>query len=191
MLTKQARMHEDISRVVSKMNYDDKLGTMNIWQSTQEDIPLPAYPRLTWIATHPEHQFKIHKAEAKLAVELAMEAFNQGKTHSIGIITPFRSQIALIQSLIPEHAKDTITVDTVERFQGSERDLIIISLAIHSGHHMKGIESRTEINGEIIDRKLNVALTRARKQCIILGAPTALEHDSPYHALWSLLKELN
>jgi superfamily I DNA and/or RNA helicase len=120
-----------------------------------------------------------------------MEAFNQGKTHFIGIITPFRSQIALIQSLIPDHAKDSITVDTVERFQGSERDLIIISLAIHSAHHMKGIESRTEINGEIIDRKLNVALTRARKQCIILGAPTALEHDSPYHALWSLLKDLN
>jgi superfamily I DNA and/or RNA helicase len=113
------------------------------------------------------------------------------KTYSIGIITPFRSQIALIQSLIPDHAKDSITVDTVERFQGSERDLIIISLSIHSSHHMKGIESRTEINGEIIDRKLNVALTRARKQCIILGAPTALEHDSPYHALWSLLKDLN
>ena len=56
---------------------------------------------------------------------------------------------------------------------------------------MKGIESQTEINGNIIDRKLNVALTRARKQCIILGAPTALKYDSPYHVLWSMLKDVN
>ena len=191
MLTMQARMHEDISKIVSKMNYDNKLGIMNTWQSMQDDIPLPLYPRLAWIATHPEHQFKIHKAEAELAVELAMRVCDQGNTYSIGIITPFRSQIALIQSLIPEHARDSITVDTVERFQGSERDLIIISLAIHSAHHMKGIESQTEINGNIIDRKLNVALTRARKQCIILGAPTALKYDSPYHVLWSMLKDVN
>ena len=173
------------------MNYDNKLGIMNTWQSMQDDIPLPLYPRLAWIATHPEHQFKIHKAEAELAVELAMRVCDQGNTYSIGIITPFRSQIALIQSLIPEHARDSITVDTVERFQGSERDLIIISLAIHSAPHMKGIESQTEINGNIIDRKLNVALTRARKQCIILGAPTALKYDSPYHVLWSMLKDVN
>lgn len=187
MLTMQARMHEDISNIVSTMNYDDKLMVMNPWQSSEYDIPLPAYPRLTWISTYPEFQYKIHKAEAQLSIDLALEAMNSGNCDSIGIITPFRSQIALIQSLIPEYAKDIITVDTVERFQGSERDLIIISLAIHNVHHMKGIESIVEIQGEIIDRKLNVALTRARKQCIILGAPSALHHDSPYHTLWKTL----
>ena len=189
MLTMQARMHTDISTIVSAMNYDDKLQIMNPWQSSNDDIPLPSFPRLAWIPTQPEYQFKVHKAEAALSIELALQAINIGNCDSIGIITPFRSQIALIQSLIPEYAQDVITVDTVERFQGSERDLIIISLAIHSVHHMKGIASIVEIQGEIIDRKLNVALTRARKQCIILGCPTALNHDSPYHTLWKKLRE--
>lgn len=188
MLTMQARMHEDIARIVSKLNYHNKLQSMNEWQTTAIQNPLPEYPGLHWIDMHPEHQFKIHKAEAELSIELAMRAFNHGNTHSIGIITPFRSQIALIQSLIPEHARDAIIVDTVERFQGSERDLIIISLAIHSPMHMKGIASITEFDGEKIDRKLNVALTRARKQCIILGVPSALEFDSPYYVLWKMLK---
>ncbi len=188
MLTKQARMHEDISKIVSKMNYEDKLEIMNPWQQTEEDIPLPSYPRLAWIATQAEHQYKIHRAEAALSIELALSALNDENCTSIGIITPFRSQIALIQSLIPDYARDVIIVDTVERFQGSERDLIIISLAIHSVYHMKGIESRTEIQGKVIDRKLNVALTRARKQCIILGCPSALDHDSPYHLLWNTIK---
>ncbi len=188
MLTMQARMHEDIAKIVSRMNYDNKLQSMNEWQKSVIENPLPEFPGLYWIDMAPEHQFKIHKAEAELSIELAMRAFDQGNTHSIGIITPFRSQIALIQSLIPEHAKDAILVDTVERFQGSERDLIIISLAIHCPMHMKGIESITEFMGEKIDRKLNVALTRARKQCIILGVPSALDFDSPYYALWKMLK---
>jgi DNA replication ATP-dependent helicase Dna2 len=189
MLTLQARMHEDIAHFVSKFNYENKLHIMNAWQSSDDDIPLPSYPRLTWIDTLPEHQFKIHKHEAIMSVQLALEAIEHGQCDSIGIITPFRSQIALIQSLIPEFAKDKITVDTVERFQGSERDLIIISLAIHSVHHMRGIESITEIQGEMIDRKLNVALTRARKQCIILGCPSALKQDSQYYMLWKELSQ--
>lgn len=188
MLTMQARMHDDIARIVSTMNYDSKLQSMNEWQKSAIQNPLPEFPGLHWIEMHPEHQFKIHRAEAELSIELAMRAFEQGNTQSIGIITPFRSQIALIQSLIPEHARDVILVDTVERFQGSERDLIIISLAIHCQLHMKGIESITTFDGEKIDRKLNVALTRARKQCIILGVPSALDFDSPYYALWKMLK---
>jgi DNA replication ATP-dependent helicase Dna2 len=93
----------------------------------------------------------------------------------------------MIQSKIPSDYMGAITVDTVERFQGSERELIIISLAIHNEFHMKGIESLTEIEGEVMDRKLNVALTRAKKQCIILGCPTALRNDSPYARLREIL----
>ena len=191
MLTIQARMHQDISAIVSSMHYGNRLQSMNPWQSAEDDIPLKEYPRLTWIATKPELQYKIHHAEAELAVSLASRALQKQTVQEIGIITPFRSQIALIQSLIPDEYKPQITVDTVERFQGSERELIIISLAIHNEFHAKGIESFAEIEGEMIDRKLNVALTRAKKQCIILGCPEALRKDSPYAHLYNRLSQQN
>ena len=189
MLTIQARMHAEISSIVSAMHYGNRLQSMNKWQIEKEDVPLTEYPRLTWIATQAEQQYKIHHGEAELAIALSCEALNRKTVKQVGIITPFRSQIALIQSLIPDEYKEFITVDTVERFQGSERELIIISLAIHSPFHAKGIESLAEIEGEIIDRKLNVALTRAKKQCIILGCPEALRVDSPYARLYERLSQ--
>ena len=191
MLTVQARMHNDIAHIVSSMNYDECLQTMHSWQVEGLEIPLPEYPRLTWIETEPEKRYKIHEGEAKLAVNLACRALEQESNVTIGIITPFRSQIALIVSLIPECWKSSITVDTVERFQGSERDLIIISLTVHNEYHMRGIESLADIHGTIIDRKLNVALTRAKKQCIILGCPSALRPKSPYSQIWQRLKKNN
>lgn len=145
------------------------------------------YPRLAWIDSAPEDHYKLHLWEAEQSVALACRALKEGRVSSVGIISPFRSQNAMIQSKIPNDYMGAITVDTVERFQGSERELIIISLAIHNEFHMKGIESLTEIEGEVIDRKLNVALTRAKKQCIILGCPTALRNDSPYARLREIL----
>ncbi|MBM4151107.1 MAG: hypothetical protein FJ219_05610 [Ignavibacteria bacterium] len=183
MLTIQARMHDDIANIVSSMHYGNRLQSMNPWQHEHGDIPLVEFPRLAWIDSLPEQHYKLHLWEADKAVALACTALQEGRTKSVGIISPFRSQNALIQSKIPSDVIEFITVDTVERFQGSERELIIISLAIHNEFHMKGIESLAEIEAEIMDRKLNVALTRAKKQCIILGCPTALRKGSPYAML--------
>jgi DNA replication ATP-dependent helicase Dna2 len=189
MLHYQGRMHHDINSYISKEFYDNALRIMNSNQLIQHDESiLTTYNRIHWIASDTESIPKIHRREAEKAVELAIEILDkttQKKTDLIGIIAPFKAQIALIQQLIPHSYKQWITVDTVERFQGSERDIIIISLAIHQSASLAMIESLQEIDGTWIDRKLNVAITRAKKQCIIIGNPKALRKNSAYWNLWN------
>ncbi len=98
---------------------------------------------------------------------------------TIGIITPFRAQIAFIRQRIEEEGlmNSSITIDTVERYQGGARDIIIVSLCANKKSMLKSI---TSINKEGIDRKLNVALTRAKSQIIILGNRNTLNHDPTY-----------
>lgn len=103
---------------------------------------------------------------------------------SIGIITPYRSQIALIKreihSLeIPE--LNNISVDTVERFQGSQRDIIIYSFSINQFYQLDFLANNIEDDGQIIDRKLNVAITRAKKQLFVIGNPSILSNNLTYY----------
>lgn len=106
---------------------------------------------------------------------------------SIGVITPFRSQIALIKREIGRFNIETlkeITVDTVERYQGSQRNTIIFSLSISSFGQLERLTSESiEYEGHLIDRKLNVALTRARKQLFITGQPQILCANLTYYKL--------
>ena len=88
--------------------------------------------------------------------------------NSIGIITPYRAQIAQIrQQLLAENIDvESLTIDTVERYQGGARDIILISLCTNNFAQLDALVSMSE---EGVDRKLNVALTRARKHLVILG----------------------
>lgn len=84
---------------------------------------------------------------------------------TVGVITPFRAQMATIRKhLGPEY--NDLMVDTVERYQGSERDVIIISYALSSPVQLQSVSSFGP--GEV-DRKLNVALSRAKEFVIITG----------------------
>ena len=98
---------------------------------------------------------------------------------TIGIITPFRAQIACLKNHFEEMKLDyeQVMVDTVERYQGGARDIIIISLCTNDVFQL---DSMVSLNEEGIDRKLNVALTRARKQLIILGNKDILEKNQLY-----------
>ena len=101
---------------------------------------------------------------------------------TLGVITPFRAQIACIKNTFEEMEinHDDITVDTVERYQGGARDIIIISLCTND---VFLLDSMISMNEEGIDRKLNVALTRARKQLIILGNKQILDKNDLYAKL--------
>ncbi|MBK9336462.1 MAG: hypothetical protein IPM98_07680 [Lewinellaceae bacterium] len=72
---------------------------------------------------------------------------------------------------------DAITIDTVERYQGGARDVILISCCVHSAGQLAKLAN---LSAEGVDRKLNVALTRAREQVIVLGNPEVLREDVRY-----------
>lgn len=132
---------------------------------------------------------KYNECEADLVVCLIQEicsiyasndkVFDPKKT--VGVIAPFRNQIALIKQKM-EEAKlpfyDVITVDSVERFQGSQRDIIIYSFSLNSIHQLRSIVSLND-DGDV-DRKLNVALTRAREQMILIGNDKILSKEPIY-----------
>ena len=116
-------------------------------------------------------------AEARLVADVlhrirrfAGSHFNAKST--VGVIVPYRRQIALIRQLLADdEALSAITIDTVERYQGSQRDVIIYSFSISHIYQLDFLTATTfeDEDGTVIDRKLNVALTRARKQMIITG----------------------
>ena len=101
---------------------------------------------------------------------------------SIGVITPYRAQIAQIKSVLEEQGAplEQLTIDTVERYQGGARDVIIISLCTNSLNQLAMLTSLSE---EGVDRKLNVALTRARNHIVIIGNPDLLNRSDIYRAL--------
>ena len=122
-------------------------------------------------------------------MNLTGQTFDDSRT--LGVITPYRSQIALIKKEIEAlgiPALNRILVDTVERFQGSERDVIIYSCCINSYYQLKFVSNLTEENGVLIDRKLNVALTRARKQMFVTGVPKYLKSNPLYESLLNLIE---
>ncbi|MCK6691551.1 MAG: DUF559 domain-containing protein [Thermoanaerobaculia bacterium] len=98
---------------------------------------------------------------------------------SLGIITPWRAQIAQLRETLAAEGldPDEITIDTVERYQGGARDIILISCCVHSVSQLNNL---VNLSGEGVDRKLNVALTRARGQVIVLGNPEVLREDPRY-----------
>ena len=107
---------------------------------------------------------------------------------SLGIITPYRAQIAQIRQALQNKKIDTqlLTIDTVERYQGGARDIIIISLCTNSINQLTSLIS---VSDEGVDRKLNVALTRARKHLVIIGNPDILNTNQIYHSLINIYQK--
>jgi len=103
------------------------------------------------------------------------------RQENIGVITPYRAQIAMIRKRMSEldQGGEALTVDTVERYQGGARDIIIISLCANSKDQLDHMVS---LSSDGVDRKLNVALTRAREQLIVLGNPEVLSSNEFYRS---------
>ncbi len=145
-----------------------------------------------------ENSSKVNRSEAVMVALLIKLWLQQGfcspdeLAESIGIITPYRTQIAMIRHQLQvfdvPHALD-ITIDTVERFQGGQKDLIIYSCCMNDPFQLSFLSNTIWDDGKLIDRKLNVAMTRARKQMFIVGNPAILSRDTIYNELINFIKE--
>jgi DNA replication ATP-dependent helicase Dna2 len=203
VLSHQGRMHQDIMAFPSSFFYERKLQIlpqgMNDFQLQDIDFQIDTHSdfltksvlakRVLFLNTEKDNANGLNKTnqhEAKLIGEL-VKTFskiyedNNRKMHplSIGVITPYRAQIAQIQAILQEQnlATNGITIDTVERYQGGARDIILLSLCTNDVSQLSSLVSLSE---EGVDRKLNVALTRARKHLVVVGNAEILRGSEIY-----------
>lgn len=180
MLTRQGRMHRDIARFPNVAFYGGLL----------EEVPLPhqlegsALPRVRFIDVLPypdSPSDKVNMAEAEVVVAELLDIWEKAKegfspTETVGVIVPYRSQISAIRTLLAgrladaEHPLLQITIDTVERYQGSQRQYIIYAFTVQRTYQLRFLSETTFCEGGLtIDRKLNVAMTRALEYLILVG----------------------
>lgn len=202
-LTKQARMHEAIQDFPNKYFYASKLEPLNIDNRQKVEFSLFAKGfsdevvntvsrnRFVFIDMPRDNARKSNKYEAELVCKIVANYVqylgDSMSEKSIGIISPFRAQCSLIskmlEEVIPSEQLAKITIDTVERFQGSEREIILYSFALNYSAMLSKIISPVYISGTYVDRKLNVAITRAREQVILLGNSPILSNSPIYKDL--------
>ena len=213
-LHKQGRMHPDIADFANRKFYAreqlecvplaHQLEQTLAYNETSEDETddvLKAH-RMIFIPSKPCRQLniseKVNTEEARIITDLLRRLYRQlGKNFdpqkSVGVIVPYRNQIAMIRKEIeklgiPE--LEEISIDTVERYQGSQRDIILYSFTIQSRYQLDFLTANTFYeDGQPIDRKLNVAITRARKQLILTGNEPTLRHNQLFAELIDYIKE--
>jgi len=203
-LTLQGRMHEDIARFPATWFYSESLFPALGWQSSKWHLTCSsdhvidrcvATERTAFFSTEninsPSSSNKLNETEAAVIIQLLQSiqttyaengiTFNPG---AIGIIAPYRNQIALIKHKLTESGlqdAEKIMIDTVERFQGSQRDVIILSFCINKPHQMNFL---CNLNHDgTVDKKLNVAITRARQQLFLIGNARILREHPVYATL--------
>jgi DNA replication ATP-dependent helicase Dna2 len=216
ILRKQGRMHPDIAEFPNRMFYfREQLEIVpcehQLAESLGYDLPsedrlddvLKAH-RMIFIPSKPCRQpnisEKVNTEEAHIVADLLRRIhrfygnkFDAQKT--VGVIVPYRNQIAMIRKEIERFgipALDRISIDTVERYQGSQRDVIIYSFTVQCQYQLDFLTSNCfEEDGRIIDRKLNVAITRARKQMIVTGNVQTLSNNLVFSQLIDYIKGKN
>ena len=194
ILQRQGRMHPDIAAFPNEFFYQ---------QEQLQPVPCPHQLETGLDYLEPsedalDEQLKQHRVlflpaddEASLVVDVLQRLYRQigherfDAAHSIGVIVTYRHQIAMIRREMARlglSQLEEISIDTVERYQGSQRDVIIYSTGVQDGLDFLTANCFQE-DGHTIDRKLNVALTRARKQLIMIGNASLLRQNSIFSEL--------
>ena len=200
LLKVQYRMNEQIMRFSSDYFYNGEVETApGITHRSILDYDLP----MMWIDTEDvdgKEEFigescgRINRAEAELTLSTLQEYFDKiGKNRileesiDVGIISPYRAQVQLLRKMIRQKEffrpyRRLISVNTVDGFQGQERDIILISLV------------RSNDGGEIGFlrdlRRMNVAITRARMKLIILGNAATMTSHPFYRKLYEFIQKM-
>ncbi|MCR4921810.1 MAG: AAA family ATPase [Bacteroidaceae bacterium] len=207
--THQGRMHPEVASFANSHFYGGMLQPVPLpHQQAPLSFPhfdeadpmqqLLASRRMVFLPSRrPRHSDspKVNTAEALIISRVAYAVYRLYELNdrpflpesTLGIIVPYRHQIALVRKHIAAYATpllDQITIDTVERYQGSQRDVIIYGFTVQMPHQLDFLCAQTfEEAGMVIDRRLNVAMTRAREQMVLVGNPRML-------ALNSVLKDI-
>lgn len=211
-LKNQGRMHEELGQFANDFFYQGNLTTVPLpWQSENVDWTLEnnineldlllKQKRLLFFPTKNNSSAtsdKINLEEAKKIAEIAVltkkrylaqkKTFNIDKT--LGIIAPYRNQIAAIRQALEEigfEEANQISIDTVERYQGSQREVILISFCANTPFQLQNMLSLTEDG--TVDRKLNVAITRAKQQMVFFGNPAILCRSNIHEKLMQWIKD--
>lgn len=200
LLKLQYRMNDEIMRFPSEWFYGDMLQSApEVKYRSILDFDTP----ITWVNTEEmdcneefigESYGRINKPEAELTISQLKEYITKigrerflGERIDVGVISPYKAQVQYLRQLIKKDAffkpyRQLITVNTVDGFQGQERDVILISLV------------RANEKGEIGFlgdlRRMNVAITRARMKLIILGNAATLTRHSFYKKLYEYISGL-
>ncbi len=194
-LTVQYRMHEAIMRFSSSQFYEDTLvahpsvaqhllcDDVAIRSTQWTDRPI------TFIDTagaeydeaiEPDGLSKLNQREAELVVRLVRSLIKQGVDRSqIAVIVPYAAQVRKVRSLFQGSGPE---VDTVDGFQGREKDVVIMSMVRSNDRREIGFMGDT--------RRTNVALTRARKRLIVIGDSATFASDPFYISMFEYF-ELN
>ena len=213
-LNRQGRMHPHIARFPNEMFYaherldvvpcphqEEQQLDYNLPSQDVLDDQLKAHRLLFFAAENNENESpsdKANLAEARIVARILGRIHRFYGKHfdanrTVGVIVPYRNQIAMIRRELQKLGiaeLNGITIDTVERYQGSQRDVIVYSFTITHRYQLYFLTANCfEEDGRIIDRKLNVALTRARKQMIITGHIPTLSHNRTFKALIQHVRE--
>ncbi|MBR1410115.1 MAG: AAA family ATPase [Prevotella sp.] len=208
MLKMQYRMNEEIMRFSSDWFYNNQVeSSPSVKYRSILDLDVP----MSWIDTSqfdfPEDSgisFKeefvgesfgrINKAEAELTMLALQQYFDKiGKERilneriDVGVISPYRAQVQYLRQLLKNREyfkpyRGLISVNTVDGFQGQERDIIMISLVRANDEGQIGFLRDL--------RRMNVAITRARMKLIILGDASTLTRHPFYKKLYEYIEAL-
>ena len=161
------RCHPDIIGYSNEAFYNPKLGVdLKICTKNEDFLIQPS--GIKWIdvlGTHQANNININVAEVDKSIEIATYFANKNPNISIGIVTPFSHQANEIHSKIPIHLNQRIVADTVHKFQGDEKDVMIYSLVVTNNSP----DSKIYWIDNMVPESVNVAITRARNTIYIVG----------------------
>lgn len=173
-LQTQYRMHRDIAYFPNRQFYDGSL------RNGRAIDPLPDRPTLEGYnvggsVTSVDHS-KANHTESRLVVHLVQQLLEDVEASDIGVITPYSAQVTEIRDTLADHVECSreITVDTIDSFQGSEREAIILSLVRSNADGNLGFLGRPGDG----PRRMNVALTRAKRYCAVVADWHTLRYDA-------------
>jgi len=194
LLDTQYRMHPVIGHLVSDLYYEGQLRHDESTKTISDIVGRAPYPKspLVLLDTTGQTQCQVtgrhsraNEKSARLAAELALLAANSG-TQSIGVITPYNEQAKLIRQIMRELGLNNNQAEssTVHRFQGQERDIIILDTTdaapLKPGVLLNGLTTAANL--------LNVSLSRARGKLIVIADVAYFDSGAPSGQIARLLK---